>query len=174
MEPYSPVNPGALAGTAYSNRFPMPCQFGRFIAPPMSFTLLLESSVPLELLVVLIHVIKKLCGNYSIIYAKKFVNTPKSKQFMNEWAMLCYMTLYAVISHYSVLSHAKKIFTMHALCPLSMVEMNGKPPLTGAEGRAFQLSSSVSHKVLTLCSNYKFQNQYLLLCLFVIFYLRGE
>ena len=68
---------------------------------------------------------------------------------MNEWAMLCYMTLYAVISHYSVLSHAEKIFTMHALCPLSMVEMNGKPPLTGAEGRAFQLSSSVSHKVLT-------------------------
>ena len=47
---------------------------------------------------------------------------------MNEWAMLCYMTLYAVISHYSVLSHAEKIFTMHALCPLSMVEMNGKPP----------------------------------------------
>jgi len=93
---------------------------------------------------------------------------------MNEWAMLCYMTLYAVISHYSVLSHAKKIFTMHALCPLSMVEMNGKPPLTGAEGRAFQLSSSVNHKVLTLHSNYKFQNQYLLLCLFVIFYLRGE
>ena len=93
---------------------------------------------------------------------------------MNEWAMLCYMTLYAVISRYSVLSHTEKIFTMHALCPLSMVEMNGKPPLTGAEGRAFQLSSSVSHKVLTLCSNYKFQNQYLLLCLFVIFYLQGE
>ena len=68
---------------------------------------------------------------------------------MNEWAMLCYMTLYAVISHYSVLSHAEKIFTMHALCPLSLVEMNVKPPLTGAEGRAFQLSSSVSHKVLT-------------------------
>lgn len=45
---------------------------------------------------------------------------------MNEWAMLCYMTLYAVISHYSVLSHAEKIFTMHALCPLSMVEMNGR------------------------------------------------
>lgn len=58
---------------------------------------------------------------------------------MNEWAMLCYMTLYAVISHYSVLSHAEKIFTMHALCPLSMVEMNGKPPLTGAEGRAFSV-----------------------------------
>lgn len=58
---------------------------------------------------------------------------------MNEWAMLCYMTLYAVISHYSVLSHAEKIFTMHALCPLSMVEMNGKPPLTGAEGRALSV-----------------------------------
>jgi len=55
-----------------------------------------------------------------------------------------------------------------------MVEMNGKPPLTGAEGCAFQLSSSVSHKVLTLHNNYKFQNQYLLLCLFVIFYLQGE
>ena len=39
--------------------------------------------------------------------------------------MLCYMTLYAVISHYSVLSHAEKIFTMHALCPLSMVKING-------------------------------------------------
>ena len=45
---------------------------------------------------------------------------------MNEWAMLCYTTLYAVISRYSVLSHAEKIFTMHALCPLSMVEMNGR------------------------------------------------
>ena len=60
-----------------------------------------------------------------------------------------YVVLYDVISHYSVLSHAEKIFTMHAICPLSMVEMNGKPPLTGAGGRAFQLSSSVSHKVLT-------------------------
>ena len=58
---------------------------------------------------------------------------------MNEWAMLCYMTLYAVISHYSVLSHAEKIFTMHALCPLSMVEMNGKPPLTGVGGRALSV-----------------------------------
>ena len=55
---------------------------------------------------------------------------------MNEWAMLCYMTLYAVISRYSVLSHTEKIFTMHALCPLSMVEMNGKPPWTGAEADA--------------------------------------
>lgn len=82
-----------------------------------------------------------------------------------------YMTLYAVMLCYSVLSHAGKIFAMHALCPLSMVKMNGKPPLTGAGGCAFQLSSSVSHKVLTLLSNYNFQNQYLLLCLFVIFYL---
>jgi len=57
---------------------------------------------------------------------------------------------------------------------LQVGEGTGSPPWTGAEGRAFQLSSSVSHKVLTLCSNYKFQNQYLLLCLFVIFYLRGE
>ena len=88
-----------------------------------------------------------------------------------------YVVLYDVICSYIALFRViscRKIFTMHALCPLSMVEMNGKPPLTGAEGRAFQLSSSVSHKVLTLCSNYKFQNQYLLLCLFVIFYLRGE
>lgn len=65
-----------------------------------------------------------------------------------------HVVLYAVMSCYSVLSHAEKIFTMHALCPLSMVEMNGKPPLTGVGGRAFQLSSSVSHKVLTLHSNY--------------------
>jgi len=39
---------------------------------------------------------------------------------------LFYIPLYAVISRYSVLSHTEKIFTMHALCPLSMVEMNGR------------------------------------------------
>ena len=63
---------------------------------------------------------------YSVIQSKKFVNVPKSKQFMNEWVILCYMALYAVISRYSVLSHTEKIFTMHALCTLSMVEMDDK------------------------------------------------
>ena len=65
--------------------------------------------------------------------------------------LICsYIVLFRVISR-------PQIFAMHALCPLSMVEMNGKPPLTGARGRVFQLSSSVSRKVLTLHSNYKFQ-----------------
>ena len=58
---------------------------------------------------------------------------------MNEWAMLCYMTLYAVISRYSVLSHTEKIFTMHALCPLSMVEMNGRAAIDRGGGRALSV-----------------------------------
>ena len=77
--------------------------------------------------------------NYSIIQPKKFVNVPKRKQFMNEWAILCYMALCAVISRYSVLSHAGKIFAMHALCPLSMVKINGRAAIDRSRRACFSV-----------------------------------
>ena len=58
---------------------------------------------------------------------------------MNEWAMLCYMTLYAVISCYSVLSHARKIFVVHAQCPLSMVKMNGRAAIDRSRRACFSV-----------------------------------
>ena len=57
--------------------------------------------------------------SYSIIQPKKFVNVPKSKHFMNEWAILCYMALYAVISCYSVLSHARNFLFARPLSPVN-------------------------------------------------------
>lgn len=57
--------------------------------------------------------------NCSIIQLKKFVNVPKSKQFMNEWVILCYMALYAVISRYSVLSHARNFLFARPPAPVN-------------------------------------------------------
>lgn len=75
---------------------------------------------------------------YSIIRRKKFVNMPEIKQIMNEFCVQYYISLYAVICCCLVLSRTKK-FWCHNLQPLSMVEMNGKPPLTGAGGCALSV-----------------------------------
>ena len=56
---------------------------------------------------------------YSVIQSKKFVNVPKSKQFMNEWVILCYMALYAVISRYSALSHARNFLFARPPAPVN-------------------------------------------------------
>lgn len=74
------------------------------------------------------------CGNYSIIEAKNVVNIPETKQFMNEFAVWCYISLYAVIWCYFVLSHTRKIFVSQPLTPV-----NGQDERQAAIDRGWRL-----------------------------------
>ena len=64
---------------------------------------------------------------YSIIHRKMFVNTERFLLFMIKHTVWCYISLYAVISCYPV----PQKFFCRSPRPQSMVEINGKPPLTG-------------------------------------------
>ena len=90
-------------------------------------------------------------SKYSIIQAKLFVNSQKIKLFVNKSEILCNVVLSIVIPCELV---SNRIFVMHTLPLLSMVEINGKPPLTGAGECAFRLSSGVSHKRADAASKY--------------------
>jgi hypothetical protein len=57
LEPYSISVFRAFNGIAYSNHFPMPCQFGRLKEHTHVLYFAAKSSVPLELLVVFIHIL---------------------------------------------------------------------------------------------------------------------
>ena len=58
---------------------------------------------------------------------------------MNKFDILCDVVLSVVIPCELV---SNRIFVMHTLPLLSMVEINGKPPLTGAGGRPADTSTN--------------------------------
>ena len=90
-------------------------------------------------------------SKYSIIQSKLFVNSQKIKLFMNKFDIMCDIVLSILIPCELV---SNRIFVMHTLPLLSMVEINGQPLLTEAGECAFRLSSGVSHKRADAASNY--------------------
>lgn len=120
LEPYSISVFRAFNGIVYSNRFPMPCQFGRLKEHVHVLYFATKSSVPLELLVVFIHIIKLALRQLQYNLCKK-VCQYAGKQTVYE--RMGYVVLYDVICSYialfRVISYRENFYHARPLSPVN-------------------------------------------------------